>query len=154
MDRGLFAVMASVVMMFGAGPAPEPAQHPASGIGDAPAGPAPGDMVSDEQGDPERGKILFYGCKACHRIGAGPPREGPDLAGIFGRVAGTAPGYERYSAALREAGFEWTAARLDAWLRDPNGFLPGNRMRFAGLHRAEDRRDLIAYLEKATSAAK
>ena len=107
-----------------------------------------------EAGDPERGRIVFYACRACHRLGAGPPREGPDLAGLFGRTAGTAPGYERYSAALREAGFEWTAARLDAWLKDPNGFLPGNRMRFAGLRRAEDRRDLIAYLRKASAAAK
>ncbi|MFQ5346400.1 MAG: c-type cytochrome [Rhodothalassiaceae bacterium] len=105
-------------------------------------------------GDAERGRILFFACKGCHRIGRGAPQEGPSLAHIFGRVAGSDPDYDRYSVALREAGFQWTEARLDAWLRDPDGFLPGNTMRFAGFRRAEDRRDLIAYLRAATGTAK
>ncbi len=141
----LGAILVSI-LAAASGPAGQPVAAPAA---------VSGQGRKTETTDLERGKILFYACRACHRLGtAGPPREGPDLAGLFGRVAGTAPGYERYSAALREAGFEWTAARLDAWLKDPNGFLPGNRMRFAGLRRAEDRRDLIAYLKEATATAK
>ncbi|RMF11790.1 MAG: cytochrome c family protein [Alphaproteobacteria bacterium] len=99
------------------------------------------------KGDPERGRKVFYRCRSCHRLSAKAAQLlGPPLGRLFGRRAGSLPQYGRYSAALKLAGFAWTEEKLDAWLKDPNGFLPGNRMSFAGIRSPQDRRDLIAYL--------
>ncbi len=101
------------------------------------------------RGDPERGRKVFYRCQSCHRIAPGAsPLLGPNLGRLFGRRVGSLPGYAGYSRALLEAGFIWTEERLDAWLKDPAGFLPGNRMPFAGVRSARDRADLIAYLRR------
>jgi cytochrome c len=64
---------------------------------------------------------------------------------VFGRATGSVAGFQ-YSPALSGAGIVWDAAHLDAWLADPRGYLPGNRMAFAGLRNEIQRRDLIAYL--------
>ncbi len=99
------------------------------------------------EGDATRGRKVFYRCRACHRLSPkATPLLGPSLGRLFGRRAGSLPQYGRYSEALKSAGFAWTEEKLDAWLRDPNGFLPGNRMSFAGIRSAQDRKDLIAYL--------
>ncbi len=70
---------------------------------------------------------------------------------MWGRKAGAVEGFGRYSGALKESGVHWTGETLDAWLKDPEAFIPGNRMTFPGVRGERDRRDLIAYLEKATS---
>jgi len=103
-------------------------------------------------GDVEEGARAFGACIACHTIEAGEHRTGPSLAGIFGRAAGTAPGFTRYSPALRRAGIVWDAATLDAWLADPAALIPANRMTFPGIPDAQVRADLVAYLEQATAA--
>ncbi|HVZ98765.1 MAG TPA: cytochrome c family protein [Caulobacterales bacterium] len=93
--------------------------------------------------DYEAGKHAFAQCRACHAIGSN--RVGPDLAGLFGRTAGTEPGFT-YSDAVKNAGFTWDADHLDHWLANPREFLPGNRMAFVGVRDEAQRRDLIAYL--------
>jgi cytochrome c oxidase assembly protein subunit 11 len=70
------------------------------------------------------------------------------LAGVFGRNAGLAPGYN-YSPALREAGLSWSAENLDRWFADPRKLVAGARMPARVLD-ASARRDIIAYLEKAS----
>ena len=75
---------------------------------------------------------------------------GPSLHGMFGMAAGSSDTFD-YSEALRDAGFIWTPRALDAWLKQPGRFLPGNRMVFAGVLDEGDRNDLIAYLLQATS---
>ena len=95
----------------------------------------------------ERGRELFKPCRTCHVIApGGPDRVGPNLHGVFGRKAGSRPGFA-YSAALRDADFVWTAERLDAWLADPKGYLPGSSMAFPGVPDPADRAALIAWLE-------
>ncbi len=103
------------------------------------------------EGDPEEGARVFRACGACHSLAPGQHRTGPSLAGVFGRKAGTAPGFHRYSQALEGADVIWTATALDAWLADPRQFLPGNRMTFPGIPDAKARADLIAYLEIAAA---
>ena len=101
--------------------------------------------------DLERGAVLALSCRACHTLGAGEPHLlGPNLYGLFGRLTGSAAGFE-YSVALREADLIWTPEALDAWLAEPGSFLPGNSMVFAGFNSASDRGDLIAYLLRATA---
>lgn len=99
----------------------------------------------------EAGRRVFAQCRSCHTIDEGAPhRVGPNLHGVFGRDIGTAEGFT-YSAAVQAADFQWNAAQLDHWLANPQTFLPGNRMAFAGVRNEVQRRDLIAYLMVETS---
>jgi len=95
----------------------------------------------------ERGRRAFGSCGACHTAQEGDTsRIGPNLYGIVGRPAGQASDFA-YSAAMRDADHIWDEAALDAFLENPQGFLPGNRMALPGGVRDPERRaDLIAYL--------
>lgn len=102
----------------------------------------------------KRGKVLFMQCQACHQLKAGAPAVlGPNLGGVLGRKAATAPGYA-YSPALKKANLTWDAATLDKWLLRPGALVPGNTMAFAGMPKAEDRAALIAWLTVQTAPAK
>lgn len=99
---------------------------------------------------PTRGELLSYACQACHSLGPGEQHGvGPNLNGVFGRRAGSAPGFD-YSEALSDAGLVWSPELLDQWLAEPAGFLPGTTMAFTGYQSAEDRAALIDYLIAAT----
>jgi cytochrome c len=106
---------------------------------------------ADAAGDPEAGAQVFRTCAACHTLEPGVHRTGPSLAGVFGRKAGTAEGFHRYSEALGSADLVWSEDTLNGFLADPQAFLPGNRMTFRGIDDAQARADLIAYLEAATA---
>ena len=102
--------------------------------------------------DSERGELLALSCRVCHTFGADEEHLlGPNLHGVFGRSAASATGFE-YSAALQEADFVWTPDRLDAWLAQPDDFLPGNNMTFAGFSSTTDRQALIDYLLQVTAS--
>jgi cytochrome c len=103
--------------------------------------------------DPERGARAFGACIACHSIEPGQHLTGPSLAAIFGSKAGAAHGFSRYSDALRRSPVVWDERALDAWLRDPARFVPGNTMTFPGIAEERTRADLIAYL-RAVSEGK
>ncbi|BBK45114.1 hypothetical protein STVA_51340 [Allostella vacuolata] len=74
---------------------------------------------------------------------------GPSLHGLLGRPAGTLAGFA-FSPALRHSGIVWDEAVLDRFLADPRRAVPGNRMAFPGVRRAEDRRALIDFLKQST----
>jgi cytochrome c len=96
--------------------------------------------------DLANGRRKFALCSSCHTIAAGAPNlTGPNLHGVVGRAAASVEGYN-YSQVLKTSGVSWDAQRLDPWLADPRGYLPGNKMSFVGLKSAKDRTDLIAYL--------
>jgi cytochrome c len=95
-------------------------------------------------GDAGHGKQVFASrCAGCHTLEQ--HREGPKLAGVFGRTSGTAPGFI-YSFALKTAGVTWDEQTLDTWLANPDAVVPMNNMYFH-VARAVQRRDLIAYLK-------
>jgi len=100
------------------------------------------------EGDPAAGEKVFNRCKACHSMAAGEHRVGPSLAGVVGRKAGSAEGFN-YSDTMAESGVVWDESTLDAYLADPKGFMPGNRMVFPGLKDAGARADVIAYIKRA-----
>jgi cytochrome c len=103
------------------------------------------------EGDPAKGKAVFERCAACHALDD-PKPSGPSLIGVFGRKAGSRDDY-RYSVAMTRSGVVWDTATLDAYLANPQDYIKGNRMSFAGVTEASDRDDLLAYLELATKPA-
>jgi cytochrome c len=101
-------------------------------------------------GDAAKGEAVFRKCKACHTLEAGAKhRIGPNLHGVLGRKAGGAEGF-KYSQAMQESGIVWDEETLDGYLADPKGFIPKNKMAFAGIKDAQERADVISYLEEAT----
>jgi len=146
--RRLLAVIVPAILA-GCGPAtPRSAE--------APAQPAPSNAEMQarivalpapyNEANYEAGRRVFAQCRSCHTTeeGAGN-RVGPNLHGVFGREIGAVDGFN-YSRPVQEADFVWDAERLDHWLQNPQTFLPGNRMAFAGVRDEAQRRDLIAYL--------
>ncbi|HEX4322558.1 MAG TPA: c-type cytochrome [Acidobacteriaceae bacterium] len=95
-------------------------------------------------GDAQRGKALFEKrCTGCHSLDQ--DREGPRLHGVYGRKAGSVPGFE-YSQPLKSANLTWDEASLNKWLTDPDTVAPGNEMAFR-VPRAQERADIIRFLK-------
>ena len=96
-------------------------------------------------GDAERGKVAFEKrCTGCHAMDG--DREGPRLAGVFGRKAGSVAGFD-YSSGLKNSGITWDRASLERWLRDPDLVVPDTKMDFH-VPSAQERTDLIAYFQQ------
>jgi cytochrome c len=95
-------------------------------------------------GDAVHGKAVFEKrCTGCHALEA--DREGPRLAGVYGRKAGSVAGFT-YSTGLKNLGVTWNDATLEKWLSDPDIVVKDNNMSFS-VPKAEERRDLIAFLK-------
>ncbi len=114
-----------------------------------PAGPEPIEPLL-AKANAERGQtITKQQCVACHTFEKGQPnRIGPNLFGVFDESVAT--GHEGYafSSALQGHNKEkWTPDELNVWLNNPTGFVHGTKMTFIGLSKAQDRADVIAYLD-------
>lgn len=97
-----------------------------------------------------RGEQVYARCAGCHSIEGN--RTGPQHCGLFGRRAGTAPGYDSYSKAMRASGFVWDEKSLNVFLKDPMKVVPGTAMGYAGVKDDGERADLIAWLKQASQA--
>jgi len=103
--------------------------------------------------DPDSGKRLFMFCQACHTVAAdGPNKVGPNLHGFIGQPAAQVSGFA-YSDALSQSGITWDLAAIDQWIEGPAAMVPGTTMVFAGIKDAEQRANLIAYLQQVTAAS-
>jgi len=97
-------------------------------------------------GDPQAGEAVYSRCLACHSLEM--HRTGPKHCGLFGRKAGSSPGYA-YSPAMKRSKIVWDEKTLDRFLADPLKTIPGTTMTYAGVPEARERADLVAYLRKA-----
>jgi cytochrome c len=96
--------------------------------------------------DVAKGEQVFKQCMACHTIAQGGASGiGPNLYATVGKPHGHVAGFA-YSDALKSVPGTWTFDALNAWLTSPRKYAPGTKMTFAGLAKAEDRANVIAYL--------
>ncbi|MBO9498841.1 MAG: cytochrome c family protein [Novosphingobium sp.] len=97
--------------------------------------------------DVAKGQAIFAKCMACHTDNQGGANGiGPNLYGVVGDSIAEGRGGFAFSDALKSKGGKWTFDNLDAWLTSPRGFANGTKMTFAGLSSAEDRANVVAYL--------
>lgn len=83
-------------------------------------------------GDPAAGEKVFAKCKVCHSIVATDGtviqkggKVGPNLYGVVGRTAGTAPdfAYGPSMVAAGQKGLVWNETEIAQYVQDPTGFL-------------------------------
>ena len=84
-------------------------------------------------------------CLACHALAY--DRVGLRHCGLFGRRAGSVPGFT-YSSAMKRSGIVWSDKTLDRFLTQPLKMVPGSTMTYDGVADAKERADLIAYLKR------
>ena len=94
--------------------------------------------------DAGKGEAVFRKCSACHKVD-GTDGVGPHLNGVVGRNIASVDGFG-YSGALAGIDGDWTPENLFGFLADPKGWAPGTTMGFAGLKKADDKANVIAYL--------
>lgn len=99
------------------------------------------------QSESRTGKELFEArCTGCHALDQ--DKEGPRLAGVYGRRAGSVSSFQ-YSDALARSKLVWGEDTLDRWLTDPEKLVPDNNMSFR-VENAEERRKIIEFLKQQT----
>ena len=109
-------------------------------------------LAASAQAQVDAGRRLFARCTNCHEVGPGARNGfGPQLNGIVGRKAGSAPAYA-YSAALKKAGFVWNEQNLIAFIRDSEKVVPGNKMRFLSFMSQKQAGEIVAYLRTQGAA--
>ncbi|MBI4725064.1 MAG: cytochrome c family protein [Rhodomicrobium sp.] len=105
------------------------------------------------EGNAANGEKLFKQCKACHAVGPGAKAGvGPEQNNVIGSKAGSRPGYN-YSPAMKaagEKGLVWTEENVSKFLENPKAVVPGTKMIYPAMKKAEDRADVIAFLKTQT----
>ncbi len=96
--------------------------------------------------DATKGAEVFKKCASCHNIAEGGANgTGPNLWAVMGKPHAVHAGYA-YSDALKGKPGNWDWEGMDAWLKKPTAYAPGTKMNFAGLGKADDRANVIAYM--------
>jgi cytochrome c len=114
--------------------------------GAAPAGPEPIDSLMGSA-DAKAGESIAKKCAVCHTFDkGGATKIGPNLFGVVGEDIAQGKNYE-FSEALKGKHGKWDVDSLNAWLFKPQDFAKGTKMTFAGLPKAKDRADVVAYLQ-------
>lgn len=89
-------------------------------------------------------------CIECHSLDGGSHEKAPSLAGVWQRRIGSTP-FAGHSSALAGKGGTWDRASLEAYLADPQAFVPGTKMPNPGIADAAVRSELVSVLEKIAS---
>ena len=102
--------------------------------------------------DVTKGGEVFKKCASCHTATQdGANGIGPNLWATMGDEIGHGKRGFAFSDALATKGGKWDFESMNAWLKSPKAFAPGTKMSFAGLSKAEDRANVIAYLNSLGS---
>jgi cytochrome c len=159
LGAGIVALGATIVtgeLFHQERPEPEKMGYPIEGVavpgeGGAEAEPPIANLLA--AADPAKGEGQFKKCTACHNIAKGGPNgTGPNLWGVAGGPIGKHAAGFPYSAALGGKGGNWDWESLNHWIKSPRDFAPGTKMTFAGIGKAEDRANLLAYLNSQSDS--
>ena len=85
-------------------------------------------------------------CAACHSRAGVSKGFAPNLVGVVGRKAGTAPGFS-YSPALKNSGIVWTEGNLMKWIENAPAVVPGTPMPHVSISDPPERYYIVAYLK-------
>ena len=103
--------------------------------------------------DPAKGEMTFKKCSSCHTIAAGGANGiGPNLHAIMGDAVGHGRAGFAFSPALAALGGKWDWATMDKWLANPRAMVSGTKMTFAGLDDAQERANLLAFMNAQGSS--
>ena len=123
--------------------------------GDEGAGAAAGDPPIAARlatADAAKGAESFKKCTACHSVEQGGANGvGPNLYATLGEAIATGKGGFAFSDALKKVGGNWDFEKMDHWLKSPRKFADGTKMTFAGLSDAQERANVILYLNSQGS---
>jgi cytochrome c len=100
-------------------------------------------------GNPVRGAGVFAQCERCHSFVPGRNLNGPTLHGLFGRKAGSVPGFG-YSPAMKGSTIVWGEDTLSEFLSNPAKFAPNDKPVHPRIADPTQLGDLLAYLEQAS----
>ena len=114
----------------------------------------PDRAILERLSEPDRerfvgGRRAANGCWVCHDLAGTVKKVGPSLLGLYGRRSGLAPGYSG-SPAMIGASIVWDDRSVSAFLRDPSGFIPGNRMVAPGIRSSGELAGVLFYLRHVT----
>ncbi len=120
------------------------------GHGGGKAAPAPADAVPLPKllasADAKKGEAAVKPCAACHTFDKGGANKvGPNLYGVVTRPVASVAGFG-YSEALKGKGGAWSFEALDAFIANPKGAVPNNKMAYGGEKEPTKRADMIVYL--------
>ncbi|NNJ76393.1 MAG: c-type cytochrome [Anderseniella sp.] len=93
-------------------------------------------------------------CSVCHTLSPDDAnRAGPTLYGVFGRKAGTLPGYA-YSRALLDSDIVWNADTIGKLFeKGPQHLVPGTKMPLQKMSNTEERDAMIEWLKEKTQSS-
>ena len=95
----------------------------------------------------DKGVKVAKKCVSCHSFDIGGANKiGPALWGIVDRDIAVSAGFN-YSTALSDKDGVWDYEALNGFLENPKKYAKGTNMAFAGLRKAKDRANIIAYLD-------
>ncbi|MCM0019708.1 MAG: cytochrome c family protein [Tagaea sp.] len=106
------------------------------------------------------GAALLRNCTSCHTFEKGGRNGvGPNMWDTVGNkkahIDGFAYSQAMVAAAARPgAAGQWGYEELNQFLANPRAYMPGTRMAYAGMRRAEDRANLIAHLRTLSDSPK
>jgi len=101
----------------------------------------------------EAGKKAAAKCATCHSFDKGGANKvGPNLWSIVGAQHGHAAGFAYSSAMQGKAAEPWDYEGINHFIASPRTYLPGTKMTFAGVPKASERADIIAYLRSLSDS--
>jgi cytochrome c len=155
----LVAGILAMISIIGSGMLVEPEQlakpaYPIEGVAAPAAGgeakPAATEPVTPllAKADVDHGAQIARQCMACHNFAKGGPNMvGPNLWGVVGGPHDHKADYS-YSDAMKKFPGNWDYESINKFIEHPQVYVPGTKMGFAGLKKAQDRADLIAWLRQ------